>query len=74
MASNQIGCYLVSYTTASMQCQPCPEDTWCTHGVSTNCAPGSSAATGSDAQQDCLCDTGYYGPAGGLCQECAVDH
>eukprot|EP00961_Rhodomonas_salina_P170493 2298318-Rhodomonas_salina.1 len=52
IASNQIGCYLVSYTTASMQCQPCPEDTWCTHGVSTDCTPGSSAATGSNAKQD----------------------
>eukprot|EP00961_Rhodomonas_salina_P203359 2743817-Rhodomonas_salina.1 len=38
------------------------------------CPQNSQSPLSSDAQHDCLCNPGYYGTTGSLCQECTVDH
>eukprot|EP00961_Rhodomonas_salina_P032241 434595-Rhodomonas_salina.1 len=52
----------------------CPRDHWCAMGVTNACPLHAQSEPHSAKQQDCTCSSGYYGPAGGLCQECTVDH
>eukprot|EP00961_Rhodomonas_salina_P063107 847657-Rhodomonas_salina.1 len=61
-------------STHDRQCEPCAANSWCVNGVSNVCPLHSASLRMSSTQQECLCDPGYYGPAGGLCQECTVDH
>eukprot|EP00961_Rhodomonas_salina_P136326 1834173-Rhodomonas_salina.1 len=43
-------------------------------GVSNICPLHTQSEPHAVKQQDCTCSSGYYGLAGGLCQECTVDH
>eukprot|EP00961_Rhodomonas_salina_P222529 3009444-Rhodomonas_salina.1 len=60
--------------SSPVDCRPCPRNNWCSNNIANECPFHTSSPTNSSIQQDCLCDTGYYCPAGGLCQECTVDH
>ncbi len=55
-------------------CQPCPALSFTDQEASTSCqqcAPHSrSSVKAATSSSDCLCDEGYYGPAGGPCLPC----
>lgn len=58
------------------RCVVCPRDTYNPILAATRledcleCANFSSSPNGTSSVTGCLCDPGYYGPAGGPCQEC----
>eukprot|EP00961_Rhodomonas_salina_P176843 2384109-Rhodomonas_salina.1 len=59
---------------ASSSILPCPIHHWCSNNIINQCPLHTSSPKNSSIQQDCLCNSGYYGTPGGLCQECTVDH
>jgi hypothetical protein len=42
-------------------------------GVCESCPAGSNSQTGSDAQEDCSCMTGYTGADGRVCLACVAN-
>eukprot|EP00961_Rhodomonas_salina_P251183 3396208-Rhodomonas_salina.1 len=74
MCTDTVGSFMCAcsagYTGDGLVCGACSAGTWCQNNVVNQCPLHSTSAPNSSVQQQCLCNAGYYGPAGGLCQEC----